>query len=159
MAKENLNPVTVAEQGIAEYLRELPEIAGLFSGEKAIPVYAASDESALVIIDGRIKRAVGQSVMVAFAGFSEVLHAQIPRKNIETLGNAAFNIDVYSPGILSSQKIKSSSDLAFAVVNAIDGLLFAEPFKSSLQFRSWMHEDRNGTFVVSLNFTTTLKIK
>lgn len=156
MAKENLNPIALAEQGVVDFLKSVPAIAGLFSKEIAIPVFASTDESSSKLFDARIRRALGQCVLVGFAGLTEVIHATLRKKG--TFGNGIFNVDIYAPGILSLSKIKTTSDLAVAVVEALDGVLFADPFASPLLLQSWTQEDRDGVFVASLCFKTTLLI-
>ncbi len=156
MAKENLNPIALAEQGIVDFLKSVPAIAGLFSRESAIPVFASTDESASKLFDARIRRSLGQSILVGFTGFTEVVHATLSKQG--TFGNGAFNVDIYAPGMLSLSKIKTTSDLAFAVVEALDGVVFAEPFAAPLVLQSWTQEDRDGLFVASLNFKTILQI-
>lgn len=147
MAKEYLNPVAVAEQGIAEFIAELPELSGLFGGK--VYVFAGTDESAAKLLRAKILQGLKQCVVVAFTGTSEAAPApRLPAK-------ATFAVSVFSPGLLAEQAPRATTDLASAIVRALHGTQFGEPFVARMPVRlvSWTQEaDADGKLCSRLEF-------
>lgn len=152
MAKLNLNPVAVAEQGLAEFIREIPAVSSLLdpAGTGNVPVYAATDEGAAKTIRENIDRRLRQCVIVGFQRTTEVIQGAkgTPAKVI-------FNVTITSPKIIAEKAIRSTSDLGGALIEALHGVQFAEPFFGGVPvwFESWSHQIGDaGEFMATLEF-------
>lgn len=147
MTKEYNNPLAVAEQGIAEFIAEIPEVSGLFGGK--VNVFAATNESAAKLIRAKIMQGLKQCVVVAFTAASEINAA--PRLPIK----ATISVSVLSPGLLAEQAPRATTDLAAAIVRALHGVQFGEPFVFGMPVRlsSWQQEaDGDGKLASRLEF-------
>lgn len=153
-----LNPVAEAEQGIAEFIRELPAVSAIFDGKKdAVAVFAATQEGAAALLSRKIQSGLRMAVVVGFQGTEEVLHAypHLPAKVV-------FNVQVSSPGVLASNAIRATTDVGCAIVNALDGVQFGEPFveKFPVALRSWTHNaDEGGKLVSTLEFVAAIELR
>lgn len=140
MAKEYLNPVAVAEQGIAEFIAECPAVSGLFDGA-AVPVFAATDESAATAIMQKVSRGLKQCIVVAFTGTEE---AAAELRRLPT--RSTLSVSVLSPGLFAEKAPRATTDLATAIIQSLHGVQFGEPFVPghALKFKSWTQEKNDG---------------
>lgn len=156
MAKEYLNPVAEAEQGIAEFIASIPEVSAVFSG-KQVPVFAATTEEFRNAVTRKIAQGVRQVIVVAFSRTTEVA-----RSGAGIVAKAEFTVSVSSPGVLAESAIRATSDLAFAIVNALDGTVFSTPFlPRAVNFLNWeLDADESGNkYAQMLSFEAFLTLK
>lgn len=147
MGKEYLNPIAVAEQGGADFISELPEISGLYGWK--VYVFAGTDEGAAKLLRAKIQQGLKQCVVVAFTGTGEV--NVVPRTSIK----ATISVSVLSPGLLAEKSPRATTDLASAIVQALHGVQFGEPFIPGFPIRlaSWTQEaDGDGKLCARLEF-------
>ena len=153
MAKEYLNPVAIAEQGIAEYIAEQPSVSGLFGGG-AVSVFAATDENASKLIRSKIELGLKQCVVVAFTRTNEagIGDARLPVR-------ATILVSIHSPGLLAEKSMRATSDLGAAIIESLHGMQFGEPFVPgyAVKFRSWDHEqDERGKIIARIEFEAVI---
>lgn len=158
-AKSYLNPIAEAEQGLADYIREIPAISALFDGKdsSAVQVFAATAEDAASLMKRQIMLGLKQTVVVGFQRTTEVIHGPegCPAKVI-------FNVTITSPGLLADKEIRATSDLGCALIDALDGVQFAEPFFPRIPcwFESWSHyADDSKKLVATLEFGAAIFLK
>lgn len=157
MKKLDDNPVAVAEQGIAALLADDPAISALLDGGRgagAVPVFSATDESASALLRKGIESGLKQAVVVAF---QRTVDAASGATGLPV--RCAFGVTVSSPGMLAENAIRSTTDIGCAVIRALDGVQFAEPFvpRMPVRFTSWNHSaDANGRLVATLEFEAAL---
>lgn len=155
MPKLNNNPFAVAEAGIAAYLAEVPEISALFSGTK-VPVYYSLQESAEASIMQELDAGLGQCVVVSFSGVESVV-----RLRDKTVAESAITIDIISSGLLAENALRSTSDLGYAIICALDFVRFSGPLDTHpLVFEKWSHSaDASGAFRATLEFSANITIR
>lgn len=153
MAKEYLNPIAVAEQGIAEYIAEQPSVSGLFGGGN-VPVYAATNESAGKIIRQKVELGLKQCVVVAFTSTSDagVVAARLPVR-------ATLLVSIHSPGLFADRSLKATSDLGVAIAESLHGVQFGDPFVPgyAVKFKSWDYERTDdGKVIARIEFEAVI---
>lgn len=153
MAKEHLNNVTLAEQGVAEYIAGQPSISGLFGGD-AVPVFSATDESAAKIIRAKVEMGLKQCIVVAVTSTSDA-GIGAPRLPVR----ATLLVSIHSPGLLAEKALSTASDLGVAVIESLHGVQFGEPFVPgyAVKFKSWEYETRDdGKIVARIEFDAVI---
>ena len=120
--KSNTNPFAVAELTLAQEIRSSTEISGIFDGEP-VSVFAACEED----LSGKIRRAIARGVGQCVCVRTESAEAA-ERENGGLRAKVRLVVEVTANGATASQRRKSTSDLAFAIVAALDGALFEPPF-------------------------------
>lgn len=121
MAKHNLNALAVVESGIADEIRSIPEVSGMLDGD-TLAVLASCEEDFAAKLEFNIQKALGHTVAVYTNSVDE------PRRNGAALSATAhLTVEVSSNGLLTDDKKKSTSDIALAIIAALDGTVYAEP--------------------------------
>lgn len=153
------NPIAEAEQGLAEFIREVPAVSALLDakGARAVEVFAATAEGASDLLKRQIMSGLKQAIVVGFQRTTETIHGpeRCPAKVI-------FNVTITSPGLLADKAIRSTSDLGAAIVAALDGVQFDAPFypKIPCWFESWTHyADDAKKLVATLEFGAAIFLK
>ena len=153
MAKEYLNPIAVAEQGLAEYIAEQPSVSGLFNGG-TVPVYAATDESAAKIIRQKVELGLKQVVVVAFTSTTD---AGVGANRLPV--RATILVSIHSPGLLAEKSMRAASDLGVVIIDSLHGMQFGDPFVPgyAVKFKSWDHEqDERGKIIARIEFEAVI---
>lgn len=146
------NPIAEAEQGLADYIRQLPAITALLDGSKgkAVNVFAATAEGASDLLRRQILSGLKQAVVVGFQRTTEVIHG--PKG---TPAKVIFNVSISSPGLLAEKALRSTTDLGAAIVDGLEGVQFSDPFYPAIPvwFESWSHyADDAAKLVATLEF-------
>jgi hypothetical protein len=156
MAKLYTNPVAAAEQGLAEFIAQVPAVSATLDPKGAgnVPVFAATDEGAAKGVRESLSLKLMQCVTVGFQRTEEVKHGIKG-----TPAKAFFNVTITSPKIIAEKAIRSTSDIGAAIIEALHGIQFAEPFYAGVPvlFESWTHyAGQQGEFIATLEFSAAI---
>lgn len=122
MAKNNINPLSMAELTIAQEIRSVVEVSGVFDGE-SVSVFARAEEDFLQKIEHSVEKSIGQTIAVSGVSVDAPV-----RTGGALMATVHLSVEVCSNGVLSDDRKKSTADLALAIIAALDGTAYEVPF-------------------------------
>lgn len=150
--KDYANPIAQGEQAIAMLIETLPRVA-----KEGITVVGNTEEGANEVIKRQVERQVNVCIVVSLSNLTEINHTQ--RKVADgtvyrAVATAELAVSIVCPAVMSTAKASSTTDVGYAIVQALDGVLFSAPFLTPLEFTGWEQaEYTNGIFSTILTFT------
>lgn len=150
--KENQNTISHACTVLAEAIREIPEVSGLFSGTN-VYVYAETDEDFAQKLEATISQNTGIVVFVRSDGWSE---ACFHGDSICVL--ARFTVRIISSLLLNGEFASSTTDLAARIAKHARGVAGDGRFITSFTPGEMSVFETAGTITRELIFTATLEL-
>lgn len=155
--KNNLNTIAVAEQTLTHEIRSLPEVSGLF-GDVATGVLAASQEDFGEKLASLLESSLGAGIVVSCAGTK----GDVWRNDACGMSDVArFRVEIKTSLLMASERRQSATDLSGAIIAALDGEVFEEPFFPDGVLFSGMDvaDFEDFSRVVTLNFEARILLK
>ena len=130
--KRNTNPFAEAERTLVEEIRAIPEVSGLF-GDVETQVFGACDEDFAAKIEALIATGIGTGIVVAFtgtAGTPSRFFGRADGASPRLADTARIRVEVKTR-LLDADRSTSATDVATAIVRALDRAEFDAPSKVS----------------------------
>lgn len=121
--KNFYNPLAICEETIAEEIRQLPEVSGLFS-DTSLCVLATSGENFAAKLEAGIRTSTGQGVVVSCTGttnnpqYVDGVLSDIVQIKVEVKGSI----------LMADGNPEASTTVACAILRSLVGVSFEEPF-------------------------------
>lgn len=162
MGKDNANPFAAAEFALRDLIRGIPEVSGLFGDAVETHVFGPCEEGFAAKLESVLASTLGTGIVVAFTGMSGAAERHFRAGfRAELSDEARFRVEIRTSLLLASEHRMSATDLAAAIVGALDCAALGEPFVSGggvFYAGTDVADFEDMTRVVTLNFTARVVV-